>query len=444
MTRREVEQFEEAWQRSGGGAALQGPCGPLVETALQLADLAWPMTPPPHCLVPGRQRLLAEAARLRKENTQTRRERRGMTGAMKLATALTMAAMVFGLVFGAGQVAAGSLPTDPLYAVKLALEDVRLALTTRPEARAGLSVVLAEQRLDEVIALARGRQLVGEQVLDRTREQLQAALSEAAGAGNGATLRSLQRLQAAIQQREATMAALADQAPGAAQAPLWQMVRTMERVRQEAQAGQQDPEGLRLRLRQGTPSEPTAPSEPGRREQGPNSDGAPGRGPQPSERPAETTPAQAPAGGYGPGPQPTEPRQERYGPGPQPTGLPGAGKGAGPQLTEPPGAGQKVGRQPTEPPQTGQDIGPQATDPPEAGGGCAPQPTEAPKAGQGAGAQPTETSEETLGSGLQPAEPPREGFGPGSQTGDEPSGPGSTQDTEPGRDSQPQRGKGGG
>jgi hypothetical protein len=430
MTRREAEQFEDAWQRAGRGAAVQGPYASLVETARQVADLASPLPLPSQHLAPGRQRFLAEAARLREESTQKGKERKRMTGAMKLATALTIAVLVFGLVFGVSQVAADRLPGDPLYAVKLAMEDVRVALTAKPEAKADLSLALIEERLDEVIALAQGGQVVGERVLDRTREQLRAALEEAAGAGNGATLQSLQRLETAIQQREARMAALADLAPGAEQAPLWQMVRAMERVRQEAQAGQQDPEGLRQRLRQGTPFEPTAPPELPLEQQEPNLGSSPGAGPQPAGGQGGATPIEMPAGGHGPGPQPAEPRGERHGP-----GL---------QLTEPPESGDGAGLQPTEPPMTPAGVGTQPTELPKTGESAGPQPTEPPKTGQDAGPQPAEPSGESDGAGPQPTEPPGQGFGPGPEPTDRPSGPGSTQETEPGRDSQPQRGKGGG
>jgi hypothetical protein len=60
------------------------------------------------------------------------------------------------LLAGSGTVAASanSLPDQPLYAVKLATENVRLALTTSALGKAGLYAEFADTRVDEIIKMA--------------------------------------------------------------------------------------------------------------------------------------------------------------------------------------------------------------------------------------------------------------------------------------------------
>ena len=156
-----------------------------------------------------------------------------MTGMMKLGTALLALVLVVGLTFGASQAAADSLPGEPLYGLKLAAEEARLALTTDPEAQAALNLALAEERLDEIAALLEQGQAVDEVTAERVERQLHAAL-EAAPA------QALEGLAVAIQQRQRTMEQLAGETPDE---PLRQIIREMERVRQEAHAGQGEPAG---------------------------------------------------------------------------------------------------------------------------------------------------------------------------------------------------------
>jgi hypothetical protein len=373
MSRREAERFEEALQRAAQGQEVEGRLTPLVEIARQATALAEPPPSPPHELLPGRQRFVAESARLRAQIYQ-RRERPRMLGTVKLATALVSVVIVFGLLLGVGQAMAASLPGESLYDLKLAAEEARLALTSDPQARANLSLALAERRLDEVAALAERNRMVDEPMGKRVEQQLRAALQAAVQVEDPAAAPVLQRLATAIQQRERTMSRLMERLQDQDQLRMQQIVRLMEQVRQEAQAGQGDPAGLRERLRQGTP--PVPPASPGASctpslhqtpSQGPGPQATQGPvGPKPTEKPSPSPqPTQGPVG-----PKPTE----KPSPGPQPTQGP-----VGPKPTEPPGSGPQPtqepgGPNPTEPP----GSGPQPTQ--EPGG---PNPTEPPGPGDG-------------------------------------------------------------
>jgi hypothetical protein len=71
--------------------------------------------------------------------------------------ALAAAAILVLVSAGATSAAASSLPGDPLYAVKRAGEDVRLALTLDDVARTALLSELTDRRLEELAEIAKRR-----------------------------------------------------------------------------------------------------------------------------------------------------------------------------------------------------------------------------------------------------------------------------------------------
>ncbi len=428
--RRMADEFEEALQRAEQGQPVEKRFAPLVELVGRMAFLSQP-PPPPNQLRSGRQRFLTQASRLRAQEVKPKitvwKGRTEMRGVMKLATALMVVILIGGMALAAAPAMADSLPGDPLYGPKLALEQVRLALTRGPEDRAEVGLTMAERRLQEVIALIEQNRGVDEPTMNRVEQHLMNALRLAAQVQDPAASRALQRLALAIQERERTMTRLMDRTQQSSQERLRQVLRIMERVRAEAQLGQEDPNGLRHRLRQGVPPVPT---------DMPPSDHTPGPwktpGPSMPTEPARHGPATGAP--YGPGgPQNTEPT----GPGPQPTCTPSPqgpqpGKGPGPQATctctctpspqgPQPGEGpgpqptQPAGPNPTEPPGPGpqptQPAGPNPTEPP----GPGPQPT------QPAGPNPTEPP----GPGPQPTQPagPSPSATPGAGGGENPGGP---------------------
>jgi hypothetical protein len=296
--------------------------------------------------------------------------------------------LVFGLVFGIGQAAASSLPGEALYSLKLATEEVRLAVTTNPQAKADLSLVRAQKRLEEITTLLMQGQAVDSAVPQRLEQQLMTALRAALQASEPTQTLALQQLETMIQRQQQTMAAVMARLGPREQALAHQLLRVLERVRQEVLTGQGGPNGTRNRLHQGTPLGPPVLPNPSRTphpqttpkygEPRPTEQPGRGPGPAPTREPAGPMPTEQP--GHSPGPRPTE--APGHSPGPQPTEGP-----VGPMPTDPPGNGP--GPQPTEKPVgpaptdlPGQGPGPQST--PEPGG---PMPTDPP--GTGPGPQPT-------------------------------------------------------
>ena len=384
MDKREANQCERCSQQTSRGEAAESRPDPVVRTAQQVMILAETPPPSPHGLAPGRQRFLAEAARLRAESRGKPLwlppRRHLFQGAMKLATALAVIAILFGAVVGTTRAAAGSLPGQPLYGVKLATEQIRLAFAGQPGNRAAVQQSLAEERLDEIVALLERKQAVGSSVSTRATRQLEQALEASAQLQDAAATQALQQLAEAIRQRQGAMLGAAGESP---EPPVRELLRQMERVRQEAHAGQGDPAGLRHRLRQGTPAEPTV--LPG-----------PTGTPQPSRTPGQpsTTPPHTPSPSGTPGPTQTPPRTGMPTGSPGPSGTPGQTPGAGatsqptggPQASHTPGP--SATSQTSEPPHATRTPGPSGTPGPTGGPNSTPGPGQTPGQGGGGGNKP--------------------------------------------------------
>jgi hypothetical protein len=245
---------------------------------------------------------------------------------------LALTVLVIGLVSGAGRAAAGSLPSDALYRLKVL------------GAEAG--------------SLPGPGEPVQQETQARALEQVRSTLGAASQAGLLTQSRLLQRLEVMLQARLQKMGALADCLPEPLQQQVRLLLREMERVRTEAHAGQGDPEGEQSRQRLGTPQdappgEPQGPKGPGQPGDAPGTQpaGSPGQGPgtQPADGTGQgpgTQPADQP--GQDPGSQPAvspgapvAPQMPGGGPGTDPSGDPGHGSGPGPGSSPAQGGGGK-------------------------------------------------------------------------------------------------------
>jgi hypothetical protein len=368
MCRKEAEEFEERLQQLARGETVEEKWAPLIETAQQATMLADPPPPPPHQLQPGRQRLLAEAARLRLGKATPRKQWLQIQGTMRLAAALVAVVLVFGIVFGVGQAAADSLPGEPLYGLKLAAEEVRLALTTDSEAKTELSLTLTAKRLAEIADLLARGEPVDESVPQRLEQQLMAALQAALQIGEPAKTQALHRLETMIQQQQQVMTSVMAGLGPQQQVPVRQLLRVMERVHEQVQARQGEPGGTRPgpSVQPSPSSAPASQATPRRGEPRPTEPPGEGVSPKPTREPGGPMPTATPDSQPGPqpsdqpgGPMPTD-SQGGGGSSPQPSATPG-----GPMPTDSQGGGP--GSQPTETP-----GGPMPTDPPGGGHGSKP------------------------------------------------------------------------
>jgi hypothetical protein len=414
---KDAEQLQASLQRAAGGERIEGEMASLVRTAQLASSLAAPPPPPPNKLALGRQRFLTEAAHVRASRTESRRRVTWMPGTLRLAGAFLAVVLVLGAILGVGQAAADSLPGEPLYALKLTAETIRVNWTTNPEARADLSSDLVAERLAEITRLIEQGQPVAQPTVSRAKEQLALALQDTQQAEAQAALQSSQKLETTLRMGEQAMRRALDAQAQIEQRAVQELLRGIERIRRELYSGQGEPQGDQPCL----PAAPDPTTQPG---PGPRSEATPAR--------TEPTPDTGAGAGPWPGERPTRP------PHPQGTGMdeahtpgPGAQQPAGPRQGEKPGS-EADPQQPPDPQPTGgpgsgsgpqQPAGPQPTGDPGSGSGQqqppGPQPTDDP--GPGSGTQPND--DPGSGSGHPPVEDP------GSDA--DPQQPGGTQQPDP-------------
>jgi hypothetical protein len=301
--------------------------------------------------------------------------------AVKLVLALTLGLGGVGTTALAAQ---GSLPNDLLYPVKLATEDVRLALAADSQVRLNLLLEQAQVRTTEMARLAGRNESIPEDVPLRLQTQLEAALHAAAQLDEPQMIAALEQIRQATQTQSQLLEQVRLRDPQ--NEALQTAERALTRTRDMCDLGLSEPQRFRERINDGhrdtAPGQPDAtPGEgngdgPGwqttpcgdcapqgdqnqyRNQYGPQPSGTPepgnGYGPGPQATPCgectpegdqnqnqhqnqygpQPTPQSGDDGGnsYGPGPQATpcgdctpEGDQNQYGPGPQPTESPGNG-----------------------------------------------------------------------------------------------------------------------
>lgn len=334
MSSKRANQLEQALERAARGETVEGPLNPLIQTAQRLSALAEPPPPAPHNLAPGRQRFLGQAAALRDRKTSRRGYFWPLAGPARMIASVTIAVLVVGLLFGAGQVMASSLPGDPLYGLKLLVTEQRMKWTNDPEARMDLALDAVEERLNEVAVTMETGQGIDQPTNQMLQKHVGMAL-ETVGEEVQAPLRVMQQHQARIENwhRRVVQAMAGLSETDTEREPLRELARETEQLRQELQAGRGEAQGEQYRGRFGVPKDPAdmpnPADQPGLGPQGgegskPEGDTPAGPGPKPEETP---TGSDAPvSAGPGPGPEaPDEtsgqgPSEEQPGPGPSEDG----------------------------------------------------------------------------------------------------------------------------
>ena len=168
--------------------------------------------------------------------------------------------MAFGSAGGAAALAANSLPDSPLYPAKLAMEQTRLNATNDPAGQATLHMNLAGVRIQEMQRQALKGDVPDQASQQRLQTHLDQALQLAAGLPDDEMLDLLNQARQTIQNREQEMKGLQAHTGEPAQEPLLQANRTLNQVRQDIEAGLQDPQAFRWRHTHNRP--PEAPLQP--------------------------------------------------------------------------------------------------------------------------------------------------------------------------------------
>ncbi len=168
--------------------------------------------------------------------------------------------LAVGLVLGGGAglayAAQGSLPAEPLYAVKLVTEDLQLAFAGDPAAKVDVLTELAGRRVQEMVALANKHQAAQPAVADRLQSQLNQALAAAAGLDDPRpALNAIQRMAAAAAPALEAARQAAPDDPS-----LLRAEQTLVQAWALTQAGLTDMQQFRNQMQAGYPMEGTGPT----------------------------------------------------------------------------------------------------------------------------------------------------------------------------------------
>jgi hypothetical protein len=279
---------------------------------------------------------------------------------------LTTLLVIVVLVLGGGgttvAAAQSSQPDQPLYALKLWSEDLRLRYAADPQAELQLGLEFTARRAEEIRNMVQGGSVPPESVQVRYQNEVVQVVRIAVNFPDGQALQALEQVKSRLQTQQ--QALLQVQANGSPQAEA-SLLRTREMLRERLQwveAGLKDPVQLRDQLRQQDqlrehdrlmtstpPGLATQAGQPGAGGRNPWTTGTPTPGSSygPGGGNPWITGTPTPGSGYGPGP----------GPDPTRTCTPGSGIGPGPQPT------QRQKNQPTQagPQPTQKGPGPNST-----------------------------------------------------------------------------------
>ncbi len=217
----------------------------------KLKELYAQVPPPPKGLTPGRQRMLAVAARSAATPPVAHRNRnRNRSWTMSLAfraISIVLALLVGTAALGTGVVgvSAESLPGDLLYPVKLAVEDVQLALIRDPAAEARQTLAFVDERLEEIGALAQAGVEVPGEVVQRMEQQMNQLMTQIALSRPEEVQPLLAQVQERVQVRTQLMGQsqqLQAAGPGNGQPMLQTALQAAHRFYQEVESAQDDPE----------------------------------------------------------------------------------------------------------------------------------------------------------------------------------------------------------
>ena len=166
-------------------------------------------------------------------------------------------ALVLGLLLGGtGATAAAaqaSSPTDLLYPVKLATEDVRLALTTNAAAEYALLLGMVDERVEEIQRLAMEGIPVPTRVNTRLHNQLQMMLQRAAELDDPSLVQAMEQLQVRTQEHIRLFQNTRENASENAEEALQLAEQIMANIRVQAEGALEDPTTFRLRLNTARP-----------------------------------------------------------------------------------------------------------------------------------------------------------------------------------------------
>jgi hypothetical protein len=144
------------------------------------------------------------------------------------------------------------LPNQPLYPVKLVVEDVRLGASTDPQTRFDLLMEMSQHRLDEMAALDQAGEQIPASLVQRLGRQNRQALQVAAGMDDRQMNDALLRFRTRLEKQAVAMGQLQAQMPSNADPAIGQTRTMLEAQLSLVETGLTDPRDFRQTVQAGT------------------------------------------------------------------------------------------------------------------------------------------------------------------------------------------------
>ena len=143
-----------------------------------------------------------------------------------------------------------SLPGQPLFAIKSWSEDVRLAMTSSPNAKLSLILNYTNTRVDELSNLVAGGKAINDHTADRYQKELADALQLATLLGDNQMQVALGEIKSHAEKQGITIKELISKLPPQAEPAV---IKLQERLNEQVQlsdVGESDPKEFRIQLRE--------------------------------------------------------------------------------------------------------------------------------------------------------------------------------------------------
>ncbi|MGB2896532.1 MAG: DUF5667 domain-containing protein [Anaerolineales bacterium] len=173
---------------------------------------------------------------------------------------LIVLAIAFGGTTATAFAAQDSLPSEALYPIKTLMEEVRLALTSDPEAEVELLLQFSDERMEEIATLIEKGLPVPDAVATQLQTQLNLALKTCAQLDDAALLPLMEQIQTRSHEQLKVLEKLGEGSDNQSDNVLQLATQAMNNVRVTAKDALEDP--ITFRLHQGTNRDPDAPEQP--------------------------------------------------------------------------------------------------------------------------------------------------------------------------------------
>lgn len=173
---------------------------------------------------------------------------------------LILLAVAFGGTTATAFAAQDSLPSEALYPIKTFVEDVRLALTSDPEAEVDLLLQFSDERMEEIAALIEQGLPVPDAVATQLQSHLNTALKTCAELDGAAFLQVMEQIHERSQEQLKELQNLENGSGNQPEEALQLATQAMNSTRVAAEGALEDP--ITFRLHQGTNRDPDADEQP--------------------------------------------------------------------------------------------------------------------------------------------------------------------------------------